>query len=370
MTRQQLVEQIFKKRSYLCVGLDTDITKIPKHLLSEPDPVYSFNKAIIDVTKDLCVAYKINTAFYEALGVKGWETMEKTVRYIGDEHFKIADAKRGDIGNTSDQYAKAFFETLPFDAITVAPYMGKDSVEPFLNYDGKWAIVLGLTSNKGANDFEFKKLVREDTRHGVDEFLYVKVLKTASNWGTRENLMFVIGATQVDEFSDIRKLTPHHFYLVPGVGTQGGSLKEISEKAMIRDCGLLVNASRAIIYASEKENFAEEARAIAEQYQHEMNNYLPEKNIFQLGCVYEVFNTAGGIITIMDFTEKTTPRIGTILESMAGHRWKITGIDMPKRIETTNFKFKPRFSDHIYGCILQPINHSEILKENEVLQVL
>ena len=370
MTRQQLVEQIFKKRSYLCIGLDTDIAKIPKHLLSGSDPVFSFNKAIIDATKDLCVAYKINTAFYEALGVKGWEAMEKTVRYIGDEHFKIADAKRGDIGNTSDQYAKAFFETLPFDAITVAPYMGKDSVEPFLNYDGKWAIVLGLTSNKGANDFEFKKLVREDTRHGVDEFLYVKVLKTASNWGTLENLMFVIGATQVDEFSDIRKLTPHHFYLVPGVGAQGGSLKEISEKAMIRDCGLLVNASRAIIYASEKENFAEEARAIAEQYQHEMNNYLPEKNIFQLGCVYEVFNTAGGIITIMDFTEKTTPRIGTILESMAGHRWKITGIDMPKRIETTNFKFKPRFSDHIFGCILQPINHSEILKENEVLQVL
>jgi hypothetical protein len=181
-------------------------------------------------------------------------------------------------------------------------------------------------------------------------------------------LLFI--ATQVDEFSDIRKLTPHHFYLVPGVGAQGGSLKEISEKAMIRDCGLLVNASRAIIYASEKENFAEEARAIAEQYQHEMNDYLPEKNISQLGCVYEIFNTAGGIITIMDFTEKTTPRIGTILESMAGHRWKITGIDMPKRIETTNFKFKPRFSDHIYGCILQPINHSEILKENEVLQVM
>lgn len=274
MTREQLVEQIFKKRSYLCVGLDTDITRIPKYLLSEPDPVYSFNKAIIDATNDLCVAYKINTAFYEALGVKGWEAMEKTVRYIGDDHFKIADAKRGDIGNTSDQYAKAFFETLPFDAITVAPYMGKDSVQPFLKVYGKWAIVLGLTSNKGAEDFELKKMAPEDTRHGVFDFLYEKVLKTVSKWGTPENLMFVVGATQADEFIDIRKLTPHHFYLVPGVGTQGGSLQEISEKAMIKDCGILVNASRAIIYASEKEDYAPEARAIAQQYQFEMKNYL------------------------------------------------------------------------------------------------
>jgi orotidine-5'-phosphate decarboxylase len=370
MTRQQLVEQIYKKRSYLCVGLDTDVTKIPKHLLSEPDPVFTFNKAIIDATKDLCVAYKINTAFYEALGVKGWEAMEKTVRCIGDEHFKIADAKRGDIGNTSDQYAKAFFETLPFDSITVAPYMGEDSVKPFLQYEGKWAIVLGLTSNKGANDFEFKKMAREDTRHGVDEFLYEKVLKTASNWGTFENLMFVVGATQDDEFADIRKLTPHHFYLVPGVGAQGGSLKEISKKAMIRDCGLLVNVSRSIIYASEKGDYAEEARAIAQQYQQEMKDYLPEKNIFQLGCVYETFNTSGGLIAIMDFTEETTPRIGTILESMSGHRWKIIGIDMPKPIGMTNFKFKPRFSDFIYGCLLQPINHSEILKDHETLQIL
>src|SRR5687768_2134436 len=188
MTREQLVEQIFKKRSYLSVGLDTDITKIPKHLLSGPDPVFTFNKAIIDATKDLCVAYKINTAFYEALGAKGWEAMEKTVRYIGDAHFKIADAKRGDIGNTSDQYAKAFFETLPFDAITVAPYMGKDSVQPFLNYDGKWAIVLGLTSNAGAKDFELKRLVGEDTKQN-DQFLYEKVLQTVSQWGTEENLM-------------------------------------------------------------------------------------------------------------------------------------------------------------------------------------
>ncbi len=274
MTRQQLIEQIFNKRSYLCVGLDTDITKIPKHLLSQPDPVLAFNKAIIDATKDLCVAYKINTAFYEAMGVKGWQIMEKSVRYIGDKHFKIADAKRGDIGNTSDQYAKAFFEALPFDAITVAPYMGKDSVQPFLKYYSKWAIVLGLTSNHGANDFELKKMAREDTRHGVDEFLYERVLKTVAAWGSEENLMFVIGATHPDEFTHIRTLTPNHFYLVPGVGAQGGSLQEISEKAMTKDCGILVNASRAIIYASEKEDYAEEARAIAQQYQYEMKNYL------------------------------------------------------------------------------------------------
>ncbi len=266
MTRQQLVEQIFKKQTYLCVGLDTDITKIPKYLLSEADPVFSFNKAIIDATKDVCVSYKINTAFYEALGVKGWVSMEKTVRYIGEEHFKIADAKRGDIGNTSSQYAKAFFETLPFDAITVAPYMGEDSVKPFLDYEGKWAIVLGLTSNKGAKDFELQV--------SDDELLYEKVLKKVSEWGTTENLMFVVGATQAEEFTNIRKISPNHFYLVPGVGVQGGSLKDISEKAMIKDCGILVNASRAIIYASEKEDFAEEARAIAQQYQFEMKEYL------------------------------------------------------------------------------------------------
>lgn len=266
MNRKQLVEQIFSKKSYLCVGLDTDITKIPKHLLNEADPVYSFNKAIIDATKDLCVSYKVNTAFYEALGVKGWEAMEKTVHYIGEDHYKIADAKRGDIGNTSSQYAKAFFETLPFDAITVAPYMGEDSVKPFLQYKNKWAIVLGLTSNKGATDFELSET--------GNEFLYEKVLRKVSEWGTDENLMFVVGATQADEFTNIRKLTPNHFYLVPGVGAQGGSLKEISEKAMIKDCGILVNASRAIIYASENEDFAMEARAIALQYQHEMNSYL------------------------------------------------------------------------------------------------
>ena len=266
MTRQQLIDQIRRKKSYLCVGLDTDITKIPKHLLSESDPVFTFNKAIIDSTKDLCVSYKINTAFYEALGVKGWETMEKTVNYIGDDHFKIADAKRGDIGNTSDQYAKAFFEAMPFDSVTVAPYMGEDSVKPFLQYEGKWAIVLGLTSNKGANDFELQQ-----TGEGL---LYEKVLQTVSAWGTTDNLMFVVGATQVNSFINIRKLTPDHFYLVPGVGAQGGSLKEISEKAMNKDCGILVNASRAIIYASGREDFAEKARTITREYQQEMAGYL------------------------------------------------------------------------------------------------
>ncbi len=266
MTRQQLIDQIRKKHSYLCVGLDTDIAKIPQHLLTETDPVFAFNKAIIDATKDLCVAYKINTAFYEALGVKGWEAMEKTVHYIGDQHFKIADAKRGDIGNTSDQYAKAFFEALPFDSVTVAPYMGEDSVKPFLQYEGKWAIVLGLTSNKGAADFELQQ--------AGDGLLYEKVLKSVSAWGTPENLMFVVGATQAESFINIRKITPDHFYLVPGVGAQGGSLKEISEKAMNEDCGILVNASRAIIYASEEEDFAEKARSAAREYQEEMQSYL------------------------------------------------------------------------------------------------
>jgi orotidine-5'-phosphate decarboxylase len=266
MTRQQLVEQIKKRKSYLCIGLDTDVTKIPQHLLSEPDPVFTFNKAIIDATRDLCVSYKINTAFYEALGVKGWEAMEKTVRYIGNEHFNIADAKRGDIGNTSDQYAKAFFETLPFDSVTVAPYMGEDSVKPFLQHKDKWAIVLGLTSNKGAADFELQQ--------AGDGLLYEKVLQTVSNWGTPENLMFVIGATQADEFINIRKIIPNHFLLVPGVGAQGGSLKDISEKAMTKDGGILVNVSRAIIYAAAGKNFAEQAREVAKEYQLEMSTYI------------------------------------------------------------------------------------------------
>jgi len=282
MTRHQLVEQIFRKRSYLCVGLDSDIAKIPRHLLSGADPVFQFNKQIIDATKDLCVGYKINTAFYEAMGVRGWETLERTVNYIPQEHFKIADAKRGDIGNTSSHYAKAFFESLNFDAVTVAPYMGEDSVKPFLDYNDKWAIVLGLTSNVGAKDFE---LQRFDTKtdlldegihiekHGT-KFLYEMVLEKVSRWGNTNNLMFVVGATHADEFPNIRQLTPEHFYLVPGVGAQGGSLKEISEKAMTKDCGILVNASRAIIYVSGKEDFADEARIIAKQYQSEMASYL------------------------------------------------------------------------------------------------
>jgi len=276
MNRQQLVDQIRKKKSYLCVGLDTDITKIPTHLLQNSDPVFAFNKAIIDATKEFCVSYKINTAFYEALGVKGWEALEKTVHYIGNDHFKIADAKRGDIGNTSDQYAKTFFEAMPFDSVTVAPYMGEDSVKPFLKYEGKWAIVLGLTSNKGASDFELQKMISENGNEQLRaEMLYERVLRTVAGWGNKENLMFVVGATQAEEFVNIRKLTPDHFYLVPGVGAQGGSLKEISEKAMIKDCGILVNASRAIIYASEGEDFAEKAAAIARQYQAEMAGYLP-----------------------------------------------------------------------------------------------
>ncbi|MBS1575534.1 MAG: orotidine-5'-phosphate decarboxylase [Bacteroidetes bacterium] len=275
MTRSQLVQQIRKKKSYLCVGLDTDSTKIPKHLLSDPDPVFTFNKAIIDATKDLCVSYKINTAFYEALGVKGWQSLEKTIRYIPADHFTIADAKRGDIGNTSTQYAKAFFEALPFDSVTVAPYMGEDSVKPFLGYKDKWAIVLGLTSNKGAKDFELQKMVSDNgNEHLRAEMLYEKVLKTVSKWGNTDNLMFVVGATQAEEFANIREIIPDHFFLVPGVGTQGGSLKDISEKAMNKDCGILVNVSRAIIFASEKEDFAEEARIIAAQYQAEMASYL------------------------------------------------------------------------------------------------
>lgn len=275
MTREQLVHQIHQKQSYLCVGLDTDITKIPAHLQSHPNAIVEFNKAIIDTTKDFCVSYKINTAFYEAMGVKGWLAMEETVNSIPSTHFKIADAKRGDIGNTSSQYAKAFFETMNFDAITVAPYMGEDSVRPFLEYEGKWAIVLGLTSNKGANDFELKQLLSENGEaHLRSEYLYERVLRTVSQWGNPTNLMFVVGATQAEEFVNIREIIPDHFLLVPGVGAQGGSLKDISQKAMNKDCGLLVNASRAIIYASEKENFAEEAKAIAQQYQFEMKSYL------------------------------------------------------------------------------------------------
>ena len=282
MTRKQLIQQIFSKKTYLCVGLDTDLAKIPRHLKSSADAVFEFNKQIIDATKELCVAYKINTAFYEALGLKGWEAMEKTVNYIPSTHFKIADAKRGDIGNTSSQYAKAFFETLPFDAITVAPYMGEDSVKPFLDYKNKWTILLGLTSNSGAADFELKKIITatdelKDEIHITKQqtkFLYETVIQKAIEWGTPENLMFVIGATQTGELVNIRQMIPGNFLLVPGVGFQGGSLKEVSKYGLTKDCGLLINVSRAIIYAGEKEDFAEEAKAIAQQYQTEMESYL------------------------------------------------------------------------------------------------
>lgn len=266
MRRDQLIQQIREKNSFLCVGLDTDISKIPAHLLSEEDPVYEFNKQIIDATHDLCVAYKINTAFYEAMGVKGWQALEKTVQYIPSTHFKIADAKRGDIGNTSSQYAKAFFETLPFDAITVAPYMGSDSVKPFLEFPGKWTIVLGLTSNEGSSDFQQKKLGAH--------YLYEEVISKTAEWGTVDNLMFVAGATKASELAVMRKIIPDHFLLIPGVGAQGGSLAEVVKYGMTKDCGLLVNASRAIIYASQKEDFAKAAREIALQYQTEMKGYL------------------------------------------------------------------------------------------------
>ncbi|MBS1926783.1 MAG: orotidine-5'-phosphate decarboxylase [Bacteroidetes bacterium] len=282
MHRNILVEQINQKKSYLCVGLDTDFSKIPKHLQSHPNAIVEFNKAIIDATKDHCVSYKINTAFYEALGVKGWQAMEETVACIPSTHLKIADAKRGDIGNTSSHYAKAFFETINFDAITVAPYMGEDSIRPFLEYENKWTIVLGLTSNKGAGDFEMLKLVNDSVNHITqedssalrNEYLYENVLKKVASWGTPNNLMFVVGATQATEFNNIRTILPDHFLLVPGVGFQGGSLKEISLHAMNKDCGILVNASRAIIYAGTNENFAAEAKAIAEQYHTEMKLYL------------------------------------------------------------------------------------------------
>ena len=266
MKREYLIQQIKEKQSYLCVGLDTNIEKIPAFLQSHPDAVFEFNKQIIDATKDLCVAYKINTAFYEALGVKGWQALEKTVNYIPSTHFKIADAKRGDIGNTSYEYAKAFFEALSFDAITVAPYMGEDSVKPFLEYENKWTIVLGLTSNEGSKDFQQQRL--------DEDYVYERVIKKTVEWGTTKNLMFVIGATKSEDISSIRKIIPDHFLLIPGVGFQGGNLSEVSKYGLNKDYGLLVNVSRAIIYAGDDENFAIEARAIALEYQTEMKSLL------------------------------------------------------------------------------------------------
>jgi len=266
MERKQLIEQIFTKKSFLCVGLDTDLNKIPKFLLNEEDPIFSFNKAIIDATAPYCVAYKPNLAFYECYGLKGMEAFEKTITYLKEKypnHFIIADAKRGDIGNTSKMYAQTFFKEYNVDALTIAPYMGEDSVKPFLEYEGKWVILLALTSNKGSHDFQ----LFED-KEGVR--LFERVLTKSQEWGTTENLMFVVGATQGSLFADIRKLAPNSILLVPGVGAQGGSLQEVCKYGMNKDCGLLVNSSRGIIYASADENFAEIAGEKAKELQQEM----------------------------------------------------------------------------------------------------
>jgi len=267
MTRKEILQQIQTKKSYLCVGLDSDFSRIPKHLLKYDDPVFEFNKQIIDATKDLCVSYKPNLAFYESRGVKGWQSLEKTMEYIPEEHFTIADAKRGDIGNTSRMYAKAFFEELNFDSVTVAPYMGIDSVQPFLEFENKWVILLALTSNKGSNDFQF-------TAQDGGIPLYEKVLRTAQTWGTPEQLMFVVGATHPEKFEEIRRIAPDHFLLVPGVGAQGGDLQKLSEYGLNDVCGLLVNSSRGIIFASEGEDFAEQARASALKMQQGMEGIL------------------------------------------------------------------------------------------------
>ncbi len=267
MTRKEIFNQIQSKKSYLCVGLDTDFSRIPKHLLKYDDPVFEFNKQIIDATKDLCVAYKPNVAFYEVQGSKGWVSLEKTMQYIPEEHFTIADAKRGDIGNTSRMYAKAFFEKLNFDSVTVAPYMGIDSVQPFLEFENKWVILLALTSNKGSNDFQFAKQDSEAP-------LYEKVMRTAQSWGTPDQLMFVVGATHPEKFEEIRRIAPDNFLLVPGVGAQGGDLEKLSAFGLNDVCGLLVNSSRGIIFASEGEDFAEQARASALKLQQGMERIL------------------------------------------------------------------------------------------------
>jgi len=278
MTRAELFEQIKKKQSYLCVGLDTDITKIPKHLLKSQDPVFEFNRQVIDATKNYCVAYKPNLAFYESLGPRGLESLEKTVKYIPSDCFTIADAKRGDIGNTSGMYAKTFFEYYGFDSVTVAPYMGKDSVTPFLGYKNKWVILLALTSNEGSRDFQMLVHSRQSTVDSQEpqttSRLFEDVLAKSSGWGTKDNMMYVIGATHPGMFSEIRKMVPEHFLLVPGIGAQGGSLEEVSRAGMNKECGLLVNSSRQIIYASVGEDFAEAAEQEAKKVQLEMKKYL------------------------------------------------------------------------------------------------
>lgn len=270
MNKQQLFEQIQKKNSFLSVGLDTDITKIPAHLLDEDDPIYTFNKAIIDATATYCVAYKPNLAFYESMGVKGWLAFEKTVAYIRQrypQHFIIADAKRGDIGNTSEMYARSFFDEMKVDAVTVAPYMGEDSVKPFLLYPERWVILLALTSNKGSLDFQL-------TRDEQGERLFEKVLRTSQQWDDDEQMMYVVGATQGQLFEEVRKIVPDHFLLVPGVGAQGGSLEEVCRYGMNKQCGLLVNSSRGIIYAGSGDDFASEAAREANILQLEMKEML------------------------------------------------------------------------------------------------
>ena len=274
MFKQEIISEIKHKKSFLCIGLDTDIQKIPKHLLKSKDPIFEFNKQIIDATKDLCVAYKPNIAFYESEGYKGWQSLEKTVDYIPKNIFKIADAKRGDIGNTSKLYARAFFEKMNFDALTVAPYMGSDSVIPFLEYKNKWTIILALTSNEGAKDFQ----LNQKSKIKNQKFLFQNVLEVSKQWGSTENTMFVVGATKAEMLKDVRKIVPEHFLLIPGVGAQGGSLKEVVKYGMNKDCGLFVNLSRNIIYASDKVDFAEQAREKALEIQKEMSGYL--ENIF------------------------------------------------------------------------------------------
>lgn len=269
MTTEQLVTQIKKKKSFLCIGLDVDLTKIPTHLLKEEDPIFAFNKAIIDATHDLCVAYKPNTAFYEAYGIKGWKSLEKTIQYINKNYpeiFTIADAKRGDIGNTSTMYAKAFFEDLAFDSVTVAPYMGKDSIEPFLAFENKHTIMLALTSNEGAFDFQTKKI--------DDKEVYKQVLETSKGWKNSENLMYVVGATKAEYFKEIRKIVPTSFLLVPGVGAQGGNLQDVCKFGLSENIGLLVNSSRGIIYASKNEDFAAAAAKKAKDLQTQMEEIL------------------------------------------------------------------------------------------------
>lgn len=272
MTTEQLIQQIEKKRSFLCIGLDVDLNKIPKHLLELEDPIFAFNKSIIDATHDLCVSYKPNTAFYEAYGIKGWQSLQKTINYINEEYpeiFTIADAKRGDIGNTSTMYAKAFFEDMNFDSVTVAPYMGKDSVEPFLAFEDKHTIMLALTSNEGAFDFQ--------TLETNGKELYKRVLQTSKKWNNSQNLMYVVGATKAEYFTEIRKIVPDSFLLVPGVGAQGGSLYDVCANGMNENVGLLINSSRGIIYASNGKDFAEKAREEALKMQMEMNKILNNK---------------------------------------------------------------------------------------------